>query len=60
MESTRRDLFIDMVASGFILKNYQITLVPCFPFIPKTSVGLPKTEVSFYSVWLMPSGFYLF
>jgi len=28
MESSRRDLFIDMVLDKFILKNNQITLSP--------------------------------
>jgi len=44
-----RDLFIDVVVDTFISsKNNQITPSPCFTFIPKTVVGLPKTEVSFY------------
>jgi len=48
MESSRRDLFIDMVFDRFIINNNQITLFPCFAFIPKTGVGLPKTRVRFY------------
>jgi len=28
------DLFIDMVFDRFIFKNHQITLFPCFTFIP--------------------------
>jgi len=46
MESSRRDLFIDMVVGGFTgtFKKNQITLYPCFTVIPKTGVGLPKTE----------------
>jgi len=50
MESSRKDLFIDMVVERFILKNNQITLLPCFTFIPKTGVGLTKTGVSFYYI----------
>jgi len=46
MESSRRDLFIDMVVRKFTLKNNQITLSPCFTFIPKIRVGL--IGVSFY------------
>jgi len=49
MESSRRDLFIDMVADSFIFKNNQIMNYLCFIFIPKTGVGLPKTA-SFYCV----------
>jgi len=41
MESSRRDLFIDMVVDRFIFKNNQITLSPCFAFIPRTGVRLP-------------------
>jgi len=48
MESSRRDLFIGMVVDRFIFKNNQITLSPCFTFIPKNSVGLPKIGVGFY------------
>jgi len=40
MESSRRDLFIDMV-DRFIFKNNQITLYPCFTFTTKIGVGLP-------------------
>jgi len=47
MESSRRDLFIDMVVHRFIFKNNQITLSLCFEVIPKTGVGLPKTGGSF-------------
>jgi len=43
MESSQRDLFIDMVVDRFIFKNNQITVYPCFIFIP-------KTELSFYCV----------
>jgi len=47
-ESSRRDLFIDMVVDMFIFKNNEITLSPCFTFIPKIGVGLRKTGVSFH------------
>jgi len=49
MKSSQRDLFIDMVVDTcrFIFNNNQITLSPCFTFIPKTGVGLPKTGFFF-------------
>jgi len=50
MESSRRNLLIDMVVNRFILKNNQTTLSPCFAFMPKTGVGLPKTGVGFCCV----------
>jgi len=46
MESSRRDLFIDVVVDRFILESNQITLSPCITFIPK-QVG-DITGVSFY------------
>jgi len=54
IESSRRDLFIDMVVDRLFFKNNQITLSPCFSgtfmytYIPKSGVGLPKTGVRFY------------
>ena len=48
MESSRRDLFIDIVVDRFIFKNSQITLFPCSAFIPTTGDRLPKTGVGFY------------
>jgi len=45
MESFQRYL---MVVDRFIFKNNQITLSPCFTFIPKIRTGLPKTGFSFY------------
>jgi len=42
MESSRRDLFIDMVVDRYIFKNTLITLVTCFIFMPKTDVGLQR------------------
>jgi len=50
MESSRRDLFIDMVVDSFIFKNSQMTLSPCFISVPKTGVGLPEIGLSFYCV----------
>ena len=50
MESSQRDLFIDMIVDRLIFKNNIITLPSCFTFIPKTGVELPKTGVSFYCV----------
>ena len=35
MESSRRDLFIDMVVDRFIFKYNQITLSPVSPSCPK-------------------------
>ena len=49
MESSRPNLYFDMVIGKFFFKNNQITLFLCFTFILKTSVG-PPTGVSFYSV----------
>ena len=46
MESSPRDSFIDMVVDRFIFKSNQITLSPCFTFIPKTGVGLHETGIS--------------
>ena len=50
MESSRRDLFINMVLDGFIFSNEYV--LPCFTFIfiPKTGVGLPNIGVSFHCV----------
>ena len=39
MESSGRDISIEMVVDRFIVKNSQITLSPCLTFIPKKSVG---------------------
>jgi len=49
-DSSRRDFCIDMV-DRFIFKNKQITLFPCFAFIPKTDVGLPYKGVIFPCVF---------
>ena len=43
MESSRGNLFIDMVVDRFIFKNKQISHSPCFTFIPKTGAGVPET-----------------
>jgi len=32
---------------GGIFKNNHITLFACFTFIPKTGVGIPKTNIHF-------------
>jgi len=45
MESSRRDLSIDMVVDRFIFKNNQITLSLCFTFIPTTGVELKQRLV---------------
>jgi len=37
---------------GLSLKKSQITLSPCFTFIPKTGVGLPKAVINFYCMCL--------
>jgi len=43
MESSQRDLFIDVVVDRFIFKNNYNTLLPWFTFIHKTGLGLPET-----------------
>jgi len=55
MESSRRDLFIDMVVDKFIFKgNQRVTLPPCFTFTPKAGEGLPKTGAKFYCEFPRP------
>jgi len=39
MESSRPDLFIDMVPDRFIFKSNPITLSPGSTFIPGTGIG---------------------
>jgi len=45
----------------FIFKNNQITLFPCFTFIPKTGVDYLIQGLFFlsadHSTWYMPTGF---
>ena len=62
MDSYRRYLSIDMVVDRFIFNDNQTTLSPCFFFVPKTSVGQPKTGVSFYYIkaLLKISSFWVF
>jgi len=50
MKRSRRELSIDVVVDRDIFQNNQITLLPCFTFISKTGMGLPKTGDSFYCV----------
>jgi len=38
MESSQRDVFIDMIVDRFIFKNNRITLSPCFS-LAKPGVG---------------------
>jgi len=45
MKKYRRELSIDMIIDRGIFKNNQISLSPCFPFIPKTGA-------SFYRAYL--------
>jgi len=47
MESSLRELFIDMVVDKFIFNTNQTTLSISFIFIPKTGVEL-QTGVRFY------------
>jgi len=47
MESSRQDLFIDVVVDRFIFKNNQVTFFPCFNVVPKTDVGQTKTGAIF-------------
>jgi len=42
MESSRRDLLINMTEHKPILKNNQNTFRPRFGFTPKTGIGFPK------------------
>ena len=53
MESSRRDLSIDMVVDRFIFKNNQMEVSPCFIVILKSG-GLPKLhpEVHKYNWYL--------
>jgi len=46
MESSQRDLFIDVVVDRFILKNNQITLSLCFTLW----CGITLNSISFYCV----------
>jgi len=50
MESSRRDLFIDMVVDRFNFKNNQNYVLTLFLFIPTEGVRLPKTVLIFYCV----------
>jgi len=50
IESSWRDLFIDMVIDMFIFKNNQITLSPCFTVTFNTCAELPKTGLAFYCI----------
>jgi len=43
-----------MVIDRFILNNNQIMLFPCFTFIPKTGIGLTKTENIFFTEEILP------
>jgi len=45
MKTSRRDISIDMVIHRGIFKNNQITLFPCFTFVPKTGVSFYCDEV---------------
>jgi len=56
MESSWRDLFIDMVVDRFILKNNHITLYFCSTFIPKQVWDYLKQGIVF-TVWRIPSFF---
>jgi len=47
--SSRRFRDVIMVFDRFISQSKQSTLSPCFIFIPKTAMGLPKTRVCFQS-----------
>jgi len=44
MNSSRRELSINMVIHWFISKNNQITLFSSFTFTPKTGVGFYYVE----------------
>jgi len=48
MESSRRDLFIDVSEPKSLLKTDENTFYPRFSFMPKTGKAFPKTGVCFY------------
>jgi len=50
MESSGRDLFIDIVVDRLIFKSNHYDALPRFTFIPTKDVGLPKTGLNFYGV----------
>jgi len=50
MKRSLRKLSIDRGIDKGILRNNQIMLIPYFPFIPTTGLGLPKTRVHFCRV----------
>jgi len=47
VESSRRDLLIDVAEHRSILKNDQNKFYPRFSFTPKTGIAFPKTGVLF-------------
>jgi len=38
MKRSRRELSISMIIDKFVLRNNQLTLFPCFTFIPEVGV----------------------
>jgi len=50
MKRSRRELSINIVIDRSIFQNNQVTLSPCFTFIPQTNIGLPKTGLCFFTV----------
>jgi len=50
MDSSRRDLFLDMVIDKFMFKSKQMTHLLYFILVCQTGVGLPKTGVIFFTV----------
>jgi len=47
MKRFRRELSINIDVDCFVSKNNQITRFPCFTFIPKTGIGIPKKGISY-------------
>jgi len=59
IESSGRDLFIDMVVQKFILKNNLMPLLSRFLFMPRTRTGLPKKwNIFLQRTQLNPNGTY--
>ena len=50
MKRSRQELSINKIVDISIFQNNHIMPFPCFTFIPKTDMGLPKTRVRFYTV----------
>jgi len=47
MKWSRRELSIDAVIHRGIFKGNQMTLLPCFTFVPKTGVSFYCEQITF-------------